>query len=351
MSTPLRVLRLPLLAGLLSGIAFACGSSDEPSGTPGHSGSGAGSLGAGKSGHSNAGRSGAGTGGRQGGAGGEAGVTGDTGGRAMGGNGGRVVGSAGDAPGAAGEPGGAPGVGGSNGGRAAAGMGGEAGGPSECAIGALACPCTLGGGCDPGLTCELGHCTDCPTGQEGCACGEGDSCDGILLCAVSNLCTGPQVLRNDSWEPTGTLNYQAGFETGDQAAAVLGPATVASTLKEVRLVFGGAAGTSTITLSVYSDDGDVSPGTPLYAGDFEITAADDVFNVLDVSAENIAVPEGASLRVAITLDHSGDPSVATDDDGIETDRNYVHLLGTGWVHAEYLDIIDDFVIRAELTPI
>ena len=64
--------------------------------------------------------------------------------------------------------------------------------PPPCPVGALGCPCTAGGACDPSLTCEAGLCVEgCAVGMEGCACTLGGACDAGLVCEAETCAPAP----------------------------------------------------------------------------------------------------------------------------------------------------------------
>lgn len=64
--------------------------------------------------------------------------------------------------------------------------------PPPCPVGALGCPCTAGGACDPSLTCEAGLCVEgCAVGMEGCACTQGGACDAGLVCEAETCVPAP----------------------------------------------------------------------------------------------------------------------------------------------------------------
>lgn len=158
--------------------------------------------------------------------------------------------------------------------------------------------------------------------------------------------TGGTVVQNDGFLPGQSAGFQSGFVAGETAAARLlpsGPYPLQVTA--VRFLFGGATGTRTITLHVWDDPaGNAAPGTELYSGDFQVTASDNALQELDLTAAALTV--NGPFRVGIEFQHSGAPSVARDNDGITSGRNFVDVMGFGWVDAASLGVTGDWIIRA-----
>ena len=158
--------------------------------------------------------------------------------------------------------------------------------------------------------------------------------------------TGGTVVQNDGFTPGQSAGFQSGFVAGETAAARLLPAgPFPLQVTAVRFLFGGATGTRTITLHVWDDPtGAAIPGTEIYSGDFEVTATDNALQELDLVPAALTVT--GPFRVGIEFQHSGAPSVARDNDGINGGRNFVDVMGLGWVDAAVLGVTGDWIIRA-----
>jgi hypothetical protein len=161
---------------------------------------------------------------------------------------------------------------------------------------------------------------------------------------------GGGVVQNDSFLPGQSAGFQGGFVAGEMGAARLLPSgAFPQQVSAVRFLFGGAAGTRTVTLHVWDDPtGAATPGTELYTGDFQVTAADNALQELDLSAAGISV--SGPFRVGIEFQHSGTPSIARDNDGITPGRNFISMMGSGWIDAAALGVTGDWIIRAVMGP-
>ena len=170
----------------------------------------------------------------------------------------------------------------------------------------------------------------------------------VLACGGSDS-TGPtnSTLQNDDYT-SGTPAWQAGFVSGEAAAVRLGPQSAAYTILHVRFLYGGAVATDSITLTIYQDAGNVTPGTPIHTHDYQLTASDNAMQDLDLTAANVQVAANQTIRVAITFKHDGLPGVAKDG-AITNGRNLILASGTGWVTAESVGINGDFIIRADIS--
>lgn len=151
-------------------------------------------------------------------------------------------------------------------------------------------------------------------------------------------------LKNDSFIAGASVAYQAGFVSGEAGATKLTSPYANGKVQAIRLLFGGATSMQTVTLTIFEDSAGTSPGAVIYTGDFSITGANDTMQELDLSTENVSV--GTAFRVAITFQHAGAPSIATDTDGLNANLNFLLLQGTGWVGASTVGLSGDWVIRA-----
>ena len=160
-----------------------------------------------------------------------------------------------------------------------------------------------------------------------------------------------QELANDGFVDGGNAAFQGGFVSGEQAASrFLLPASGSYRLTGVKLLFGGAANTETITLHLYTDTaGTDAPGAEIFTMDYMVTASDSAFQMIDLSADTVGVT--GTFRVGIELQNSGLPSVARDTDGtIAQDKNFIFTSGQ-WVRSSTLGVAGDWIIRAIVQPV
>jgi len=162
-------------------------------------------------------------------------------------------------------------------------------------------------------------------------------------------------LKNDGFAAGGMVAYQAGFCTGEAGAARFVAPEANRQLRKVRFLFGTTPDTKAITLKVWADTaGTVAPGQELFTGDYQVTGSNNGIVESDMTAENVVVP--AQFRVGIIMKHAGLPSLARDNDGVMSNRNFV-LTDTGcdaggpftWRPWEQFSMAGDFVIRAEIS--
>lgn len=154
-------------------------------------------------------------------------------------------------------------------------------------------------------------------------------------------------LKNDGFVTNQTAGFQAGFVSGEIGASRFIAPEAGRKLLEVQLLFGGQAGTQTVTVKVWDDTADTNaPGAEIFSGDFQVTAANDALQAIDLSGMSVTVPQ--QFRVGIEFQHSGLPSIARDSDGtIDASKNYIFASGgLGWVRSQTLGLTGDWVIRA-----
>ncbi|MCD6500363.1 MAG: hypothetical protein J7M25_18865 [Deltaproteobacteria bacterium] len=168
-----------------------------------------------------------------------------------------------------------------------------------------------------------------------------------LLLFASEAEAATVTLQNDSFVSGGSVGCQAGFASGEMSGVTLGPVTNGFRVQNIQFVFGGAQTQVTLTLHVYLDSGGTNPGTELYHGDYQVTGADDSMQQIDVSSQNIVVPAGSSIRVALEVQHNGAPGICRDMDGIHAGRNWIYSSAT-WYDAQSLGVQGDWVMRAEV---
>jgi hypothetical protein len=157
------------------------------------------------------------------------------------------------------------------------------------------------------------------------------------------------VLINDGWSDGQSAAFQGGFVAGEIGAARFSPAGPCPCfVRQITLLYGGALSTRTIRLHVWEDGaGTWSPGLEILAGDFELTAANDALQLIDLSASGIFV--NGPFRVGIEFLDDGLPAIARDADGdIQADTNFIFASGLGWVESSLLRVTGDWIIRATI---
>jgi hypothetical protein len=172
----------------------------------------------------------------------------------------------------------------------------------------------------------------------------------IFLLAVAGLLASSQVaraeleLKNDSFVTNQTAGFQQGFVKGEIGASRFVAPDAGRTLLKVQLLFGGAATKQTVTLRVYDDtQGTDAPGAELFAGDFEMTGANNAMQELLIG--NVTVPQ--QFRIGIQFQHDGLPSIARDTDNtIAADKNYMFAIPGGWIKSSSALLKGDWIIRA-----
>ena len=167
----------------------------------------------------------------------------------------------------------------------------------------------------------------------------------LLLACEAQAAT--VTLQNDSFVSGGSVGCQGGFANGEMSGVTLGPVTNGFRVQNIQFVFGGAQTLVTVTLHIYLDGGGTNPGTELYHGDYQITGADDSMQQIDVSSQNIVVPAGSSIRVALEVQHDGAPGICRDMDGIHAGRNWIYSSPT-WYDSQSLGVQGDWIMRAEV---
>jgi hypothetical protein len=168
----------------------------------------------------------------------------------------------------------------------------------------------------------------------------------ILMTAALPSAAVDVTLQNDGFLPGGSAAFQGGFVAGEIAASRFSPSgPFPVQVKEVQFLWGGAPGISTITLRIWDDSaGSTGPGTQFYTGDFQVTAADDALQSIDLSSINLFV--SGDFRVGIVMPASGLPSVARDNDGINASLNFINASGFGWVQSSLLGVTGDWILRS-----
>ncbi len=175
----------------------------------------------------------------------------------------------------------------------------------------------------------------------------------LALVALAAAGAGAQetILQNDGFVSGGAASFQSGFVAGEMAAVRLTPAgPFPVTVTRVQFLFGGVAGTRTVTLHIWDDAaGTTAPGTELFAGDYELTASNTALQDVDLTGAGVQV--SGPFRVGIEFQHDGLPSVARDVDGIGAGRTFIEVQGFGWADAALFGVTGDWVLRAGVQPV
>lgn len=175
----------------------------------------------------------------------------------------------------------------------------------------------------------------------------------LLALSVASACSSspssPTIftLQNDSFTPGGSPAFQGGFAAGEGAGAVFAARSSAYVVRKVTFLFGGGGTDQTISLALYLDDGTLPVGVPIFSNTYPITPSNAAFQEIDLTTQNIDVPAGEGLRVALIVSHSGYPGVAVDSNGLTTNRNLLYESGA-WGRSETYMIAGDWIIRAEI---
>ena len=161
------------------------------------------------------------------------------------------------------------------------------------------------------------------------------------------------ILQNDGYVDGQAVAIQAGFVAAEMAGSRFVPAGTAPwRVNRVRLLFGGASSTQTVTLHVYDDAAStLTPGAELFAGDFAMTGSSSAMQEIDLRPNDIQV--AGPFRVAIEFHHAGPPAVASDLDGtIDATRNFIFSPSfPGWLPSSLLGLTGDWIVRAGVEPV
>ncbi len=173
--------------------------------------------------------------------------------------------------------------------------------------------------------------------------------DWIMRAVVTSQDEVSSVLGYDNWDEFGFPAFQSGFELGEIAAVRLVPAIPCPcVVKNIRLMFGGAAGPTPVTLRIWEDGGTVTPGTEVYSEALMLSGSDFALTSIHLSAEGILV--SGPFRVGIEFGQAGLPSIARDHDSLQPGLNFIYLDATTWVDAGDESVPGDWVIRATVIP-
>jgi Cys-rich repeat protein len=170
-----------------------------------------------------------------------------------------------------------------------------------------------------------------------------------LACALCLFATNAWAdleLKNDSFSGNGGVPFQVGFVAGEAAASrFLAPAPGRQLLR-VQFIFGGASGTKSVTLKVFDDSSSTtSPGAELFSGDYDVTASDSALQQIDLTTDNVVVPQ--QFRVALFWQHDNLPSIGRDTDGIKANKNFIFTIPpSAWSRSEDVGLQGDWILRA-----
>ncbi|MDH3588866.1 MAG: thrombospondin type 3 repeat-containing protein [Gammaproteobacteria bacterium] len=174
----------------------------------------------------------------------------------------------------------------------------------------------------------------------------------LVATALTNAAfSAEETLQNDGFTNAAPVNFQAGFVAGEVAAARFEPQIACPCVVErITLLFGGAAGTREMGVSVWEDSaGGDAPGALLFTGDVTLTGSNVNLQEIDLTLTPVIV--SGPFRVGLEFGHNGLPSVATDLDGnIDAAANFI-LADIGalfWFKSATLGVSGDFVIRATI---
>jgi len=172
---------------------------------------------------------------------------------------------------------------------------------------------------------------------------------GLFAISCASLHAGTLEVRNDGFDPVDGAAFQGGFGEGEIAAASLVTPCAPASLNAVRLLYGGADATRTVTIVIYDDTAATTlPGAPLGGSDFQLTGNNTALSEIDLTGEAITLP--ARFRVGVQFQDTGLPSIGRDLDGtIDDAKNFVRVNDGGsgqWVRSDDIGIHTDWIIRA-----
>ena len=181
------------------------------------------------------------------------------------------------------------------------------------------------------------------------AASQGLTGDWIMRAVVTNENLETAALGYDDWDSISLPVFQDGFTAGEMAAVRLEPEIPCPcVITDLRLMFGGAAGSSAVTLMIWDDNGALEPGTELYSSAKVLEANDLSLNRIALAPAG--VPVNGPFRVGIEFSSAGAPSVARDHDGTVPGRNFIYDEGGNWTDATTQGVPGDWIIRASVVP-
>jgi hypothetical protein len=170
---------------------------------------------------------------------------------------------------------------------------------------------------------------------------------GIVFFLIFSCPAHATELVNDGWTDGQPAVFQGGFVSGEIAAARFVPAGPCPCfVRQVTLLYGGGPGVRKVRVHIWEDGaGGWAPGPEITAGDFELTAADNALQLIDLSAHGVIV--NGPFRVGIEFFDDGFPSIARDADGdIQAGTKFILAEVFGWVDSSLLGLTGDWIIRA-----
>jgi hypothetical protein len=155
-------------------------------------------------------------------------------------------------------------------------------------------------------------------------------------------------LQNDTFAG-GAAGFQAGFVTGEVAAARFDPpGPFPMNVTGVQFLFGDIAVQQVVILYIWEDDlGANLPGAEIYSEGFMATGSSAALNSINLSGAGVQV--NGPFRVGLEFTHDGLPSIARDTDGtIDTANNFLRANGFGWFPSSLFGLAGDWILRAEV---
>lgn len=201
---------------------------------------------------------------------------------------------------------------------------------------------------DDGITAGVNFIDEASLGWVDAA-GQGLSGDWIMRAVVTNKNLETAALGYDDWDSVSLPVFQDGFTAGEMAAVRLEPGIPCPcVITDLRLMFGGAGGDSSVILRIWDDVGTLEPGIELYSSATSLEANDLSLNRIALTPAG--VPVNGPFRIGIEFSSGGVPSVARDHDGTVPGRNFIYDEGGNWADATTQGVPGDWIIRAIVVP-
>jgi hypothetical protein len=168
-----------------------------------------------------------------------------------------------------------------------------------------------------------------------------------LTSGATSIAHADVTLQNDGFVSGGQALAEGGFVTGEAAASRFDAPDPGRQLLKVQVIYApDETGNFPTTLKVYDDTaGTDVPGAELYSSDFQLVGSSSALQELDVTADNVIVPQ--QFRVGLVFQHDSYPSVTRDNDGtVHADKNFILANGVTWTRSQSLGVQGDWIIRA-----